>query len=78
MSFLRGAALGRLGAALDDEEVAAFDLGHDSRERLVDQWVEGRVADEVVCNVDLQTFVLGDWRREGVYEICKGWKGTGS
>ena len=44
-------------AALDDEEVAAFDLRHYARECGVDERVEGGVADEVVRYVYLEAFV---------------------
>ena len=63
--------------ALDDKQVAAFDLRHDAREDLVDQWVQRRVADQVVRDVDLQALVRGDWRGEGVQDAGEGGEGAG-
>lgn len=65
-------------AALDDEEVAAFDLGHDSREGRVDEGVEGGVADEVVGYVDLEAFVGGDGRCQGVKDVGECREGSRS
>jgi hypothetical protein len=38
---------------LEDQQVSAFDLGHDAAEGGVDEWVEGRVVEDVVGDVDL-------------------------
>jgi hypothetical protein len=43
---------------------------------LVDDGVEGRVADEVVRDVDLQALMLRDGRREGVQDVGEGGKGA--
>jgi hypothetical protein len=65
-------------AALDDEEVAALNLCHHAREGVVDEGVEGGVADEVVRYVDLKTLVRRDWRSDGVEEVGKCWEGAGA
>lgn len=72
MDGVGGAARAGFVPALDDEEVAAFDLGHDAGEGLVDERVEGGVADEVVGGVDLEAFVGGDGGGEGVQDIGEG------
>lgn len=63
-------------AALDDEEIAAFDLGHYAREGAVYEGVEGGVADEIVGDVDLEPFVRGDGRGEGVEDVGECWEGA--
>jgi hypothetical protein len=70
------AALCGFGTALDDHQVAAFDLGHYAGEGLVDERVERGVADEVVRNVDLETFMLGYGRRDAVEDVGEGWDGA--
>lgn len=65
-------------AALDDEEVAAFDLCHYTGEGRVYEGVEGGVADEVVGDVDLEAFVGGDGGSEGVEDVGEGWEGAGA
>jgi hypothetical protein len=70
------AALCGFRTALDDHQVAAFDLGHDAGEGLVYERVERGVADEVVCDVDLETFVLGDGRGDAVEDVGEGWDGA--
>ena len=50
------------GPALDDDEVAAFDLRHDAGEGGVDEGVEGGVVVDVVGGVDGEAFVGGDGR----------------
>src|SRR5690349_4972647 len=64
-------------AALEDEQGAAFDLGHDAREGRVDERVEGGIAEEVVGDVDLEAFMGGDGGGEGVQDVCEGWEGAG-
>jgi hypothetical protein len=66
-----------LVAALEDNELAAFDLGHDAGEGLVDDGVEGGVGEEVVCDVDGKTFVRGDGGRDVGEEGGEGWEGAG-
>lgn len=60
------------------QQLAAFDLRHDAREGLVDCRIEGGIADEIVGNVDLETLVLRDRRREGIHDGVEGWEGAGA
>jgi hypothetical protein len=53
---------------LNNEEVAAFDLVHDTRKDSVNGGVEGGVADEIMGDVDLKSFMRRDGRCEGVEE----------
>lgn len=65
-------------ASLDDEQVAALNLAHDALEDLVDEGVEGGVADNVVGDVDEEAFVGADGRRECVKDIGEGGQSTAS
>jgi hypothetical protein len=42
---------------------------------LVDDGVEGGIANEVVCDVDLQALMLRNGRCEGVEDVGEGGKG---
>lgn len=59
-------------AALDNEEVTALDLGHDTGKDAVDEGVEGRVADEVVGNVDEEAFVGANRGSQCLEDIVEG------
>ncbi len=65
-------------AALDDEEVTAFDLRHDAGESRVDEGVQGGVVEDVVGGVDLEAFVGGDGGGDVGDEVCEGWEGAGA
>ena len=75
VACVRGTAGTRLGAALNDEEITAFDLGHDACEDSVDEGVERGVAMDVMCYVDLKTLVGRDWRSDGLDQRLKGGNG---
>lgn len=71
-----GSARGAFVAALDDEEVTPFDLRHDPREDGVDERVEGRVADEVVGDVDEQALVGADRGSKSVEDVRERREGS--
>ena len=73
---LRGRLGTRVLAALDHEEITAFDLGHDTREGLVDETVERWIPHHVVRDVDLKPFVGRYWRGKSVQQVGKGWQGA--
>lgn len=60
-------------SSLNDEEVAAFNLGHYTGESGVYEGVEGWVADEIVGDVDLKAFVGGNGRGERMEDVGEGW-----
>lgn len=66
----------RLGAALYDHQVAALYLGHNGGEGRVYERVERRVADQIVGDVDLEAFVLGNGWGEGVEDVGEGREGA--
>jgi hypothetical protein len=65
-----------LRTPLDDKQIPALDLRHNGGEGLVDYRVERGVANEVVSDVDLEAFVLGDGGCEGMKDVCEGREGA--
>ena len=55
--------------SLDDQEIAALDLGHDATKDTVDERIEGGVSDEVVGYVDEEPLVRRNRRGEGMKNI---------
>ena len=63
-------------ATLDDEQVATFNLRHDTAEDTVDKGVEGGIADHVMSDVNKEALVGGDGGCEGVKDVCESGHGT--
>lgn len=53
---------------MDHKQIPTFDLRHYARESGVDKRVEGWVAEDVVRKVNLEAFMRGYWRGNGMQE----------
>lgn len=62
--------------ALYDEEIPTFNLRHDARKGAINEGIQRWISDEVVCNVDLKSFMRGNWWCEGMEDVGKGRKSS--